>query len=90
LTPQQFIEEVLIGALDAKHVVVGSNFTFGSKAAGDVKTLSERVEFSLDVVSLAKNSGDPVSSTRIRKLIRDGEVERTKDGANATADRNVP
>ena len=79
LTPKQFIDEVLIGALDAKHVVVGSNFTFGSKAAGDVKTLSERAEFSLDVVSLAENSGDPVSSTRIRKLIRDGEVESASE-----------
>lgn len=75
LTPTEFIEEILIGALDAKHVVVGSNFTFGSKASGDVTTLSARKEFSLDVVSLASNRGVSVSSTRIRGLIRDGEVE---------------
>ncbi|MBM3719444.1 MAG: bifunctional riboflavin kinase/FAD synthetase [Actinobacteria bacterium] len=79
LTPDQFIEEILIGALDSKHVVVGSNFTFGAKASGDVTTLSDRKEFSLDVVSLAEKLGEAVSSTRIRKLIRDGAVEMASE-----------
>lgn len=79
LTPRQFIEEILIGALDSKHVVIGSGFTFGAKATGDVKALSECPQFSLDVVSLVESQGDAISSTRIRKLIRDGEVESASE-----------
>ncbi len=40
-TPEEFIERVLVGGLHARHVVVGANFRFGNKAAGDVALLAE-------------------------------------------------
>ena len=40
-SPERFVDEVVTGALDAAAVVVGANFRFGNRAAGDVATLRE-------------------------------------------------
>ena len=79
LSAESFIEEVLIKALGAKHVVVGSNFTFGYRASGNVALLATRKEFSLDVVPLIESGGATISSTRIRAMIKDGEVEQAAE-----------
>jgi riboflavin kinase/FMN adenylyltransferase len=79
LSAESFIEEVLIKALGAKHVVVGSNFTFGYRASGNVALLATRKEFSLDVVPLIESEGATISSTRIRAMIKDGEVEQAAE-----------
>ncbi len=39
LTPEQFVQEVLVGRLGARAVVVGSDFRFGARRAGDVELL---------------------------------------------------
>ncbi|MEI8066153.1 MAG: bifunctional riboflavin kinase/FAD synthetase [Actinomycetes bacterium] len=79
LTPQQFIDEVLINQLRATHIVVGDNFTFGHKASGNVETLKADGRFGVTSVPLQENRGTPVSSTRIRNLVMDGDVERAND-----------
>ena len=43
-SPDRFIEEIIVGTLQARAVVVGANFRFGSRAAGDVATLRESGE----------------------------------------------
>lgn len=75
LTGEEFIEEILIKELQARHVVVGANFTFGHKALGNTELLASRKEFSLDIVELEEDVEDVISSTRIRSLIKSGEVE---------------
>ena len=80
LTPDQFIEEILIDQLHASHVTVGENFTFGHKAAGNVETLKNSGKsFGVSSVQLAENRGSPVSSSRIRTLIVDGDIERANE-----------
>ena len=79
MSAESFIEEVLIKALGAKHVVVGSNFTFGYRAIGNVALLATRKEFSLDVVPLIESDGATVSSTRIRAMVKEGEVEQAAE-----------
>jgi len=80
LTPDQFIEEILIDQLHASHVIVGENFTFGHKAAGNVETLKNcGKSFGVSSVQLAENRGSPVSSSRIRALIVDGDIERANE-----------
>jgi len=80
LTPDQFIEEILIDRLHASHVTVGENFTFGHKAAGNVETLrNSGKSFGVSSVQLAENRGSPVSSSRIRALIVDGDIERANE-----------
>lgn len=70
LTPEQFVERVL-RPIGTEIVVAGANFRFGRARAGDLALL-ERVGLEVRPVPLAEG----ISSTRIRDLIRAGEVER--------------
>lgn len=80
MTPDEFIEKILLEKLDAHHVVVGQNFTFGHKALGTAEYLQKSNKgFGVTIVKLEENRGAPVSSTRIRHLITDGDVERAAD-----------
>ena len=70
LAPEAFVERVL-RPLGTEVVLAGSNFRFGRGRAGDLALL-ERLGFDARPVPLV----DGVSSTRIRDLVRSGEVER--------------
>jgi riboflavin kinase/FMN adenylyltransferase len=79
-SPDQFIEEILVKQLGATHVTVGSNFTFGHKAAGNADYLKSHARgFGVSAVSLEENRGSAISSSRIRTLIVDGDVERANE-----------
>ena len=82
LSADQFIEDVLVGRFSAEHVVIGENFNFGFKAQGTPKYLSEvgpKYGFGVTIVKLQENRGSTISSTRIRSLIIDGEIERANE-----------
>ena len=80
MSPDAFITEVLVNQLAATHVTVGANFTFGHKAAGNVDYLKEHAQgFGVSAVHLEENRGSAISSTRIRTLIVDGDVERANE-----------
>lgn len=82
LTPDQFIEDILVGRFSAEHVVIGENFNFGYKAQGTPKYLSEvgpKYGFGVSIVKLQENRGSTISSSRIRNLIIDGEIERANE-----------
>lgn len=79
MSADRFIEEILIDHLHAAQVIVGENFRFGAKAQGSVQTLRSRIEFLTEEVPLAIEEGEVVSSTRIRSLIRSGEVVRASE-----------
>jgi riboflavin kinase/FMN adenylyltransferase len=75
--PQRFVEEVLVDALHAAAVVVGANFRFGSRAAGDVALL-ERIgaERGFLVEGIPLDGGPQVwSSTYVRTCLAGGDVE---------------
>lgn len=76
LGPDEFVKNVLIGKLRADHVIVGENFTYGFKAEGHAENLREYKEFDTTILKLEENRGNPISSTRIRNLIIDGDIER--------------
>jgi riboflavin kinase/FMN adenylyltransferase len=76
-TPEEFIQRVLVDGLHARHVVVGANFRFGNRAAGDVATL-ERAGAAGDFVvdGIALDGGPQVwSSTYVRTCLAGGDVE---------------
>mgnify|MGYP003328450335 FL=1 len=79
MAPDRFVREILIGKLNADHIIVGENFTYGSKAEGHAKNLLQYSDFTTTIVKLEENRGNPVSSTRIRNLIIDGDVERASE-----------
>jgi riboflavin kinase/FMN adenylyltransferase len=77
LSPEEFVERILVGDLHARIVMVGDNFRFGHKQAGNVETLSalgERFGFQTHIVAAVHRRGRVVSSSEIRRLIEDGNV----------------
>ena len=70
----EFVDEVLVGRLDARSVAVGENFRFGAGAQGDAAMLAADGRFDARVVALREVDGEIVSSSRIRSLIAAGEV----------------
>ncbi len=70
----EFIDRVLVEALDATHVSVGQNFRFGHRARGTAALLADDRRFQTRVVALVEVDGVPVSSTRIRNLLSEGEA----------------
>ena len=82
LTPDQFIEDILVGRFAAEHVVIGENFNFGYKGEGTPKYLSEvgpKYGFGVSIVKLQEDRGSSISSSRIRNLVIDGEIERANE-----------
>src|SRR2546430_10636769 len=81
MPPQQFAREILKEKLRAREVHEGFNFRFGHKAAGTVEMLAEfgrEMGFDVKVYQEMKLRGEPVSSSQIRKLLRDGNVSRAR------------
>jgi riboflavin kinase/FMN adenylyltransferase len=77
LSPEQFVEQILVRTLGAKAVLVGENFRFGHKQAGDTRMLAElgaRFRFETHVIGAVTCRGRVVSSSAIRRLIDDGDV----------------
>jgi riboflavin kinase/FMN adenylyltransferase len=72
--PSEFADGVLVRALGATHVSIGENFRFGHRARGTASLLAQDSRFETRVVPLVEVDGVPVSSTRIRNLLREGEV----------------
>ncbi|MCX7537258.1 bifunctional riboflavin kinase/FAD synthetase [Corynebacterium sp. P5875] len=78
-SPADFVDRVLAGKLKAVAVVVGENFTFGYRAAGNTGTLRELGSvhgIEVDVQDLLTDEGTTISSSVIRGLLRDGDVAR--------------
>lgn len=75
LSPAEFVETWLMHARP-HHVVVGENFRFGHKAAGDITTLTElgRGRFQVSADVMVHQGGTRISSTRTRALLAEGDV----------------
>src|SRR5690625_4307643 len=77
LTPQEFIEEFIVG-LHIHHLVAGFDFTFGHKGAGNMENIGSMTNnrFTYTTVQKVKNSKEKVSSTKIRKLLKEGNIPK--------------
>jgi riboflavin kinase/FMN adenylyltransferase len=79
LSPEQFARGILVEALDARSILVGANFRFGHKHAGDTRLLKElgrRLGFDVEEIPSVTFRGIAVSSSAIRRLVESGEVAR--------------
>lgn len=74
-TPQEFIDDVLVGRLGATRVSIGENFRFGHRAAGDTEMLRADSRFETRVVPLVELDGEVISSSHIRALVLAGDVD---------------
>lgn len=79
LTPEEFVIKILVEKLRARAVLVGDNFRFGHRQAGDVRTLTELGKsntFFTEIVGAVSLRGRLISSSEVRRLVEAGEVSR--------------
>ena len=78
LSPEEFVDKVLVGGFAVRHVVVGFDFAFGKGRVGNsalLRTLGEAKGFGVGVVAPVGESNSVFSSTLIRKLLTAGRPE---------------
>ncbi len=84
---EDFIKDILLGKIGIKEIVVGYDYSFGYKRQGTIdllKTMGERYGFKVHVINQISMDGCTVSSTAIRKLVQEGDL----DGAKKLLDRD--
>ena len=77
LSPEDFVQTVLVECFNAKELFCGDNFTFGARAAGNVERLRELCKplgIGVHIVPMAQYQGQTVSSTRIRAALEEGRL----------------
>ncbi|WP_245871970.1 bifunctional riboflavin kinase/FAD synthetase [Rathayibacter toxicus] len=78
LSPEEFVQKVLVSAVEARVVLVGSDFRFGVRGTGNItllRTLGERHGFAVELIDdVRPEKGRRVSSTWIRELLAVGDV----------------
>lgn len=79
LTPEQFVEKILIQQLKATHVSVGEDFRFGSQRAGtsrDLRAIASSFGVDVTIVPLFTYQGERISSSLIRESLETGDIEQ--------------
>jgi riboflavin kinase/FMN adenylyltransferase len=79
LSPEEFVQQILVDGLDAKRVLVGEGFRFGNQGSGNFKVLEKLSEvhgFEVFEVKPVKVDGEVVSTTLVRELLDAGDVKR--------------
>ena len=91
-SPEQFVQEVLKNGLDVKGVVVGHDFEFGNRRAGNLAALSYMGKMEGFTVTpfdtvLTGVQGEKISSTRIRALLK--QLVHAEDGRKPLSDSKI-
>ena len=79
LTPEQFIDDVLVAGLDARFLLVGDDFRFGARRAGDVELLRTRAPqhgYVVEQLATVEEHGVRVSSSEVREALAAGDLVR--------------
>jgi riboflavin kinase/FMN adenylyltransferase len=82
LSPEEFVDKILVEKINATALCCGFNYRFGEGAKGDVallKILGAEREIKLTVCEEVDIDGSPISSTRIREAIRNGDIEAANE-----------
>ena len=77
LTPEQFVEDVLIRKLQVQHISVGQDFCFGRQRAGTaelLQTIARQHGIDVSVIELKNLHGDRISSSAIRQALQEGDL----------------
>ena len=78
MAPQDFIDQVLVGRLGVRHLLVGDDFRFGRGGEGDFATLMAAAgsgRFGLSRMDTQRDGGERISSTRVRQCLAAGDLD---------------
>lgn len=81
LSPQEFVEKILVQGLHVKWLIVGEDFCYGAKRAGNVQTLIEagrKYGFEVESQPTVTSHGERVSSSAIRAALEKGDFAQAK------------
>jgi riboflavin kinase / FMN adenylyltransferase len=81
LSAEDFFQKIVVDRLAAREIVEGTNFYFGHGRSGTIdvlRRLSSGAGFGLNVVEPVVIGGQPVSSSRVRKLLAEGSVDEAR------------
>lgn len=81
LSPEDFVRVVLVEAMQARHVMIGDDFRFGNRRAGDfslLKSLGERYGFTVSALVSQCLDGERISSSQVRTALMAGDLDRAK------------
>jgi riboflavin kinase/FMN adenylyltransferase len=82
LSPEAFIKDVLIDGLHVKWLIVGDDFRFGAKRAGDMAMLTEagkRYGFEVVALPTVMHEGTRISSSAVRSALEAGDFEQAAE-----------
>ena len=82
LEPLEFVENILVDGLNVKWLMVGENFSYGKKQAGNVASLIEagkRFGFQVEVLPTVKDGETRVSSSAVRTALREGDFAKAAE-----------
>ncbi|MCX7793738.1 MAG: bifunctional riboflavin kinase/FAD synthetase [Thermodesulfovibrionales bacterium] len=82
LEPEEFIKKILVDSLGVKEIIIGKDYRFGKAKRGDIELLKKegkRYGFNVKIIPPVKIKGQTVSSTKIRALIKKGDVKKAME-----------
>jgi len=77
ITPDEFIENLLVAGLNVKHLMVGEDFRFGHQQRGDVSLLQQAgllKGFTVEALKMNQSESIKISSTRVREFLLKGDL----------------
>ena len=81
LSPEEFINDILIDQLQARTISVGENFRFGYKRSGNINTIKNCIKnknIKLNIVRLLEDQEGRISSSRVRQLLLQSDLLKAK------------
>jgi riboflavin kinase/FMN adenylyltransferase len=81
LAPEAFVDQVLVGQLEARRIAVGNNFRFGAQRQGDAFDLARigaAHGIEVTVVPMLRDGPERVSSSRIRRALAEGRIDEAR------------
>jgi len=79
LSAEEFVREILVGALSVRHLIIGDDFRFGRSRAGDfalLRAMGQQLGFAVEAMPEVTVKGERVSSSAVRESLEAGEMER--------------
>lgn len=79
--PEDFVRNILVDDLNARYIAAGTDVSFGDKGSGNqflLKNLSKELGFELWLIDKVMMDGEEVSSTRVRNVVSDGDMDMVR------------
>jgi riboflavin kinase/FMN adenylyltransferase len=78
ISAEEFVRDILVGRIGVKKIIIGYDYAFGRNREGNVemlRRLGEELGFSVEMLEQIGNGGTPFSSSMVRSLIENGDVQ---------------